>query len=182
MTIQVLALIASVVVFLLVERQMKKWSKRLHPRIIDLELAWSADNARVLLRSWSTDDRSRARKVLLLDCVLPLSYATGGVILTLFGGGIAAGNGWWLGRIAHWVVLAFLVGAACDLIENICGLLMIARDSRTGEVLPRLTAIFSVAKFLVLGLAALYFLVLFIRGEFHSIETLMRWIWTSIRT
>lgn|GEM_PF-6601888 len=165
----------TITLFVVVGRRMKRLAVHLYPRIIDLELAGSREDANLLLLTWTEPDRSLAAKILGLDYLLLIGYGVGGASLALLLAGFASRMGWWLGRAGVAVAVAFVVAAGCDAVENLAALLMIAlAKCGVGSILPRVTTFFSIAKFGIIALAMSYFVVLFVRGEFALIGSFVR--------
>lgn len=164
--------------FLIVGRWMMALAAGLHPRIVDLELAARREDVRLLLRTWTEEEHSRAAQILVLDFLLLMGYGAGGAAMASLLDEYAAKQGWWLAGMSGAVAIAFVAGALCDAAENVLALLMMARQD-PGRLLPAMTAFFSLSKFALVALALIYPVALFVRLEVAAVTPVVRWLVTA---
>ena len=132
------------------------------PGIVGFEFAASEERTREILTDWGEEGRDAARLSLWLD--FPYLVLYGAFLATAAAAtrDLAQHRGWRrFARAGRPLVVLPLLGAACDVVENVG--LLIALDERGGDWAPLLATIFASAKFLFVGVTSVYMVAALVR-------------------
>ena len=153
-------LIASAIASLLLLAAMAPADQRMQdtggPGIIPFELTGGEDRAQEILAEWGEEGQDAARESLWIDFGYLIAY---GVFFTLALAAtrdLARERGWprlaWVGQR---IVLFGALGAAFDVLEDIC--LLLTLDG-AGAAFPVLATVFAICKFILLAVTVAYIL------------------------